>query len=91
MLIADEAFEEAIEFLEGAIRQRDDAALHLLLDQASSGREQLRQKIDAAPASAEKLAQAGKLEKVLCFFDAQPPAIQRSFRVQISRSALEED
>jgi serine/threonine-protein kinase len=85
------AFDDAILFLENAIQQSDDSALHLLLDQASSGREQLRQKIDAVLASAEKLAQAGKLEKVLCFFDAQPPAIQRSFRVQISRSALEED
>ena len=51
-LIGDAAYDEAIKFLEDALQQADDTALHMLLDQASAGRESLRQQIEAALASA---------------------------------------
>jgi serine/threonine-protein kinase len=91
MLIADEAFEEAIEFLEGAIRQRDDAALHLLLDQASSGRASLHRQIEAALSSARNLLQDGQLPEAIQLLAMQAPAVQRAPRVRMALAALEEE
>jgi serine/threonine-protein kinase len=89
-MIRDAAYEEAITFLEAALQQTDDTALHLLLDQASAARESLRQQIEAGLASAEKLVQAGKHAEAIQLLQTQPSA-QRSLRVQAAITALQED
>jgi serine/threonine-protein kinase len=90
-LMSDAAYDEAINFLEDALQQADDTALHLLLDQAAAGRDSLRQQIDAALASAVSLVQTGKQDEAFEFLKSQPPAILRSPRVQSSLEALEEE
>lgn len=90
-LIGESAFDAAIEFLEDALRQADDTALHLLLDQASSGRDSLRQQTEAVLASAASLTKAGKQDEALEFLKSQPQPVLRSVRVQTSLAALEEE
>jgi serine/threonine-protein kinase len=90
-LIGDAAYDEAIKFLEDALRQADDTALHMLLDQASAGRESLRQQVEAALAAAVSLAQAGKPDEALEFLKTQPQPVLRSARVQTSLAALDEE
>jgi hypothetical protein len=90
-LIGAAAYEEAIEFLEGALQQDHDTALRMLLDQASSGRDALRQQIENGLASASKLALAGKTAEAIQLLQMQPPSFQRSSRVQIALAALEEE
>jgi hypothetical protein len=85
------AYEDAINFLEGALQQTDDTALHLLLDQAAAGRDSLRQQIDTALASALSLAQAGKQDEALELLRSQATPVLRSPRVQSSLEALEEE
>jgi len=89
-LIRDAAYDEAIIFLEAALQQTDDTALHLLLDQASAARESLRQQIEAGLASADKLVQAGKHAEAIELLQAQPSA-QRSVRAQAALAALQEE
>lgn len=89
-LMNDSAFEDAISFLEDALRQADDTALHLLLDQASAGRDSLRQQTETALTSAASLTAAGKQDEALEYLKMQPPPILRSLRVQTSLAALEE-
>jgi tetratricopeptide (TPR) repeat protein len=90
-LMTDAAYDEAINFLEDALRQNDDTALHLMLDQATSGRESLRQQIESVLSSAVSLVQTGKQDEALEFLKSQPPQVQRSPRVQSSLEALEEE
>ena len=90
-LIAESAFDEAIEFLESALQQDHDTALRLILDQASAGREALRQQIEAGLASARKLSQAGKTAEAIQLLQMQPPSFQRSARVQTALVVLEEE
>jgi len=90
-LIGEAAFDEGIDYLEAALRQGDDTALHLLLDQAAAGRDSLRQQIEAALAAAVTLVQAGKHDEALELLRSKPPAILRSPRVQSAQAALEEE
>jgi serine/threonine-protein kinase len=90
-LMNNAAYEDAINFLEGALQQTDDTALHLLLDQAAAGRDSLRQQIDTALASALSLAQAGKQDEALELLRSQATPVLRSPRVQSSLEALEEE
>jgi len=90
-LMSDAAYDDAINFLEDALQQTDDTALHMLLDQASASRDSLRQQIEAVLASAVLLVQAGKQDEALEFLKAQPQPVQRSPRVQTSLAALEEE
>ena len=90
-LLADSAFEEAIGFLEEALQQNDDAALRLLLEQASAGRESLRIRADATLATALRLMQADKQSEAIQFLQGQPPAVLRSVRVQAAVAALQEE
>ena len=89
--MSDAAYDEAINFLEDVLQQADDTALHMLLDQASAGREQLRQQIEAALAAAVLLVQAGKQDEAMEYLKTQPQPILRSPRVQTSLAALEEE
>ncbi|MGA9069201.1 MAG: protein kinase [Terracidiphilus sp.] len=90
-LMHDAAYDEAINFLEVALQQADDTALHLLLDQAAAGRDSLRQQIENVLASAVSLVQVGKRDEALEFLRNQPAAVLRSPRVQSSLEALEEE
>jgi hypothetical protein len=90
-MMNEAAYEEAIGFLENALQQADDTALHMLLDQAAAGRESLRHQTEAALAAAVLLVQAGKPDEALDYLKSQPPAVQRSPRVQTSLAALEEE
>jgi serine/threonine-protein kinase len=90
-LMNDDAYDDAIDFLEDALHQADDTALHLLLDQATVGREAHRQKIEGLLASAVSLVQAGKQGDALEFLKGQPPSVLRAPRVQSSLEALDEE
>jgi serine/threonine-protein kinase len=90
-LIGDSAFDEAIAFLEEGLRQSDDTALHMLLEQASNGRDALQKQIEAALESAVKLVQEGRREQALEFLRKRPQPVLRSARVQTSIAALEEE
>ncbi len=90
-LMNEAAYDEAINFLEDALQQADDTALHLLLDQAASGRESLRHQIEAALASAASLVQTGKRDEAFEFLQSQPAPVLRAPRVQSSLAALEDD
>jgi serine/threonine-protein kinase len=90
-LIGNSAFDEAVAFLEDALRQTDDMALHMLLDQANADRESLRQQTEAVLASAATLAKTGKQEEAREFLKGQPQPVLRSPRVQSSLAALEEE
>jgi serine/threonine-protein kinase len=90
-LIGDAAYEDAIAFLEDALQQADDTALHMLLDQAAAGREQLRQQTEAALAAGVSLVQEGKQSEAMEFLKMQPPPVLRSAGVQTALAALEEE
>ncbi|MFZ1083758.1 MAG: protein kinase [Terracidiphilus sp.] len=90
-LMTDAAYDEAINFLEEALQQADDTALHLLLDQAAAGRDSLRKQIENVLASAVSLVQTGKQDEALEFLKTQPSPVLRSPRVQDSLAALEEE
>ncbi len=81
-LIDDADFDGVIEFLEDALRQNEDQALRMLLDQATSGREGLNKQIANALASVANLIQADKLEEAIHFVEMQPKFITRSRRIQ---------
>jgi serine/threonine-protein kinase len=89
--LRDEAYDEAIRFLEQATQQIDDSALRLLLDQAIAGRESLRQQVESALASAGKLVRAGKLPEALQLLKVQSMAVRRSDSVQTTLLALQEE
>jgi serine/threonine-protein kinase len=90
-LLGESQFDEAIEFIEGVLQQGDDAALHMLLDQAAAGRESLRQQIETALANARKLTLSGKQADATQLLQMQPPPVQRSVRVQTALAALAEE
>ena len=90
-LIGESAFDDAIAFLEDALRQSDDTALHMLLDQAATGRDSLRQQTESVLASAVNLMKAGKVDEAREYLKGQPLPILRSPRVQMSLWALEEE
>jgi len=90
-LIADAAYDEAIQFLEDASQQSGDAALRLLLEQASAGRDAIGRQIESALASAASLAQAGKQNEALEILKAQSRAVLRSARVQTALAALDDE
>ena len=90
-LIAASAYEEAIAFLDEALRQNDDTALRFLHDQALEGRESLKKQVEAALANASRLARDGKHAEAIQFLEALPPTVRRSLRVQAAESALRDE
>ncbi len=90
-LIADAAFDEAVEFLQETLKQNDEPPFRLLLEQAMDGREALRKQVEAALASAGRLANAGRTTEAIEFLQTQPPAVQMSARVRMAESALSEE
>jgi serine/threonine-protein kinase len=90
-LIGDSAYEEAIEFLEAALQQNDDAALRLLLEQASAARESLRKQVEAGLASAQRLVRSGRCAEAIELLEGQPPLVRRSARVRAAEAVLQEE
>ncbi len=90
-IVRDGAWDEAIEFLNKTLKQSDDPALRLLLEQASAGRDSLRQQIETVLASAGKLVKAGKHAKAIQLLQVQSPAVLHSGRVQIALTVLQEE
>lgn len=90
-LIGNFAYEDAIEFLENAIRQNDDTTLHLLLEQATNGRDALRQQIDTILNSVRGLVQNGKHSEAIQILSSQQQGVLRSSRVQATLVALTEE
>jgi eukaryotic-like serine/threonine-protein kinase len=90
-LIRDAAFTEAVEVLERALKDNEDAALRLLLNQGVSGRELLRDQIETILHSAGRLAEAGRYSDAMQLLATQPPGVLRSDRVKIAQELLEEE
>ena len=90
-LIRDAAYGEAVEFLQDALKRTDDAALRMLLEQAATGRESLREQIETILESAGKLAQAGRLADAMHLLARQPAGVQRSDRVKLAQELLQEE
>jgi serine/threonine protein kinase len=90
-LVRDGAWDKAVEFLEEGLKQTDDPALRLLLEQASAGRDSLRQQIETVLESARKLVKADKQAKAIQLLQVQPPAVLHSDRVQVALTVLQEE
>jgi serine/threonine-protein kinase len=90
-LIGDLAFDEAIEFLEQALKEKEDPPLRMLLDQAVEGRESLKKQVETVLASAARLVRAGKCGEAIEFLEGQPATVRRTQRVAIAEAALKED
>jgi eukaryotic-like serine/threonine-protein kinase len=90
-LIRDTAYGEAVEFLQDALKRTDDAALRMLLEQAATGRESLREQVETILESAGKLAQAGRLADAMQLLARQPAGVQRSDRMKLAQELLLEE
>jgi serine/threonine-protein kinase len=90
-MIGESAFDEAIAFLDSALKDNDDTALRFLRDQALEGRESLAKQVEAALANAARLAREGKQAQAIELLSALPPPARRSPRVQAAEPALEDE
>lgn len=84
-------YEEAIAFLTAELKEGDDAALRLLLDQASSAREAAQRQVESALAAAGRLVQAEKVNDALQLLRVLPRDVLRTGRVQMAIAALEDE
>jgi len=90
-LIDASAYDEAIAFLEGALKENDDKALRFLYDQALESRASLAKQVEAELASAARLAREGKQAEAIQLLEALPAVLRRSDRVLAAESALGEE
>ena len=90
-MIAASAFDEAIAFLDAALKENDDKALRFLHDQALEGRESLSKLVEVELANAARLVREGKLAETIPLLEALPPAVRRSARVQTVEAALKDE
>ena len=90
-LVNQGAYDEAIEFLNGALAQEQEPSLRLLLDQAASAREAVQRQVESAMAAAGRLAQAGKVGDALQLLRVLPRDVLRTARVQMAIAALEDE
>jgi serine/threonine-protein kinase len=90
-LIDESAYEEAIAFLESALKENDGRALRFLRDQALEGRESLLKQVEAELASVGRLAREGKQAEAIQLLEALPPALRRAERVRAAEFALGEE
>jgi tetratricopeptide (TPR) repeat protein len=90
-MIAASAFDEAIAFLDAALKENDDKALRFLYDQALEGRESLSKHVEVELANAARLVREGKLAETIPLLEALPPAVRRSARVQTVEAALKDE
>ena len=90
-LVNEGAYDEAIEYLQGALEQGEEPALRLLLEQASSARQAIQRQTEAALASAGRFAQAGRTEDALRVLRVLPRDVLRLARVQMAIAALEDE
>ena len=90
-LVNQGEYDEAIEFLEAELREGEDAALRMLLDQATNARLTAQRQSEAALASAGRLVQAGKIDDALQLLRTLPNEVARTMRIQMAIAALEEE
>ncbi|HEY2860123.1 MAG TPA: protein kinase [Terracidiphilus sp.] len=90
-LLADSSFDEAIAFLEESLRQNEDQALRVLLDQAKTGRDAAQRRIDVALASVTRFIQSSNPDNAIQFVEMQPKPVQRATRVRAALAAVEEE
>ena len=89
-LVGAGAYDDAIDFLDSALGQQDDAVLRLLREQAVSAREGVEEKAQAALASAARLHRAGQFEDAIQLLRVLPVDVLRYERVQTALAALED-
>ncbi len=90
-LVNEGSYEEAIEFLNGALAEGEEPALKLLLEQATTARQAVQRQVEAALAAAGRLAQAGKIADALQLLRVLPREVLGAGRVQIAMAALEDE
>jgi hypothetical protein len=90
-LIRDELGDKAIDLLETTLKRTEDPAIHLLLKQASTGRDSFRSQVDRVLISAGKLEKAGKHAKAIQLLQSQSQAVSRSTRIQFALALLREE
>jgi tetratricopeptide (TPR) repeat protein len=90
-LVNQGEYEEAIEFLEAELREGEDVALRMLLDQSTNARQSVGRQSEAALTSAGRLVQAGKIDDALQRLRTLPNDVVRTMRIQIAIAALEEE
>jgi eukaryotic-like serine/threonine-protein kinase len=90
-LVNQGEYEEAIGFLSATLAEGEDAALRLLLDQATSAREAVQRQAESALAAAGRLVQAGKIADALQLLRMLPREVLRTGRVQMGIAALEDE
>jgi serine/threonine-protein kinase len=90
-LIASANFDAAIEALEESIRQDEDPALRLLLDQAMAGRKAFWQRVGSTLASSATMVKAGKLDEAIEFLQMQPKAVLGIVQVQTALAVIDDE
>jgi serine/threonine-protein kinase len=90
-MISASAFDEAIAFLDAALKESDDKALRFLRDQAIEGRESLSKQVDLELANVARLVREGKQAEAVPLLESLPAAIRQSPRVQAVESALKDE
>lgn len=84
-------YDAAIEFLQAALGEAEEASLRLLLDQATSARQAVQRQVESATAAASRLVQAGKIDDALQLLRLLPRDVLQSGRVQMAIAALEDE
>ena len=90
-LVNQGEYEEAIEYLNAALRESEEPSLRLLLEQATSARDSAQRQVDSALAAAGRLAQAGKIGDALQLLRVLPREVLAAGRVQMAIAALEDE
>jgi serine/threonine-protein kinase len=90
-LVNQGEYEDAIGFLNAELAEGDDAALRLLLDQATSAHQAVQRQVESALAAAGRLVQAGKIGDALQLLRVLPHDVVRTGRVQMAIAALEDE
>ena len=90
-LVNHEEYDAAIAFLAAELKEGEDAALRLLLDQATGAREAIQRHVESALAAAGRLLQTGRHGDALQFLRVLPREVLRNVRVQLALAALEDE
>ena len=90
-LVNQEEYDAAIAFLAAELKEGEDAAIRLLLDQATGAREAIQRQVESALAAAGRLLQAGRLGDALRVLRVLPHEVLRNGRVQLAIAALEDE
>ncbi len=90
-LVNEGSYEEAIEFLNAALAESEDAALRMLLEQATAAREEIQRQVETALAAARRLVHAGKIDDTLRLLKMLPREVARLEPLQMAFAAIEDE